>query len=342
MEEKPHNIQHIPLTPGVSVVVCCFNSSRVIVPTVSALSRLSVPAGIGCEVILVDNNCTDDTVRLAQGAWQNSGHPLRIIEEKEPGLLHARKKGVAYARFDILLFVDDDNILEPGWVETLYRLYKDMPGVGAVGGINEIFYEGEKPAWLEHYRHIYACGPRAETPGFITRKVFGAGVSFRTHVIRSILFSDLPLFLVGRTENELLRGEDTEMAFRALLDGWKFYYDDSLRLKHYLLEKRVNWEYVCRAVKGGGNADIILSLYRDLLEGSVPANRRQLFKGILKSWKDYLKKNGKYLLKTRIRDEGTEYSARFHWLCGMTRGFSRYWRAYPGIRERIMNYYSKG
>jgi glycosyltransferase involved in cell wall biosynthesis len=323
---------------GVSVVICCFNSARVIVPTVSALSRQSVPPGMGYEVILVDNNCTDDTVRLARKSWQNTGYPLWIIEEKEPGLIHARKKGVSSALFDILLFVDDDNILEPGWVETLQRLYRDMPEVGAVGGINQIYYEGEQPAWLEKFRHIYACGPRADAPGFITRKVFGAGVSFRTQVIRSILFSDLPLFLVGRTKNELLRGEDTEIAFRALLAGWKFYYDDSLRLKHNLIENRVNWGYVCRAVKGGGNADIILSIYRNLLMGKNPSSRRQLFTGILKSWKNYLKKNYKYLFN--LKAEGAEYSARFYWLYGNITGLYRYWNSYPGIRKKIIEYYS--
>jgi glycosyltransferase involved in cell wall biosynthesis len=338
MEE---NLPDIPLMHGVSVVVCCFNSARVIIPTIVALSRQSIPAAVGYEVILVDNNCTDDTVRLAREAWQNSDYPLRIIEEREPGLLYARKKGVANASFDILLFVDDDNILEPGWVETLHRLYRDMPEVGAVGGLNEIFFVGKTPKWLEHYNHIYACGPRAETSGIITRKVFGAGVSFRTAVIRSVLFSNLPLFLIGRKKNELLRGEDTEMVFRAFLSGWKFYYDDSLRLKHYLLENRVNWEYVCRAVKGGGNADIILSIYRDLLAGKHPANRRQLFAGILKSWRNYLKKNYKYLLGLKVKDEGTEYSARFHWLYGSTIGFYRYWRSYSGIREKIIEYYPK-
>ena len=58
------------VTPGVSVVVCCYNSADVIIPTMTALSRQDVPHGIGFEVLLVDNNCTDNTVQLALKIWK--------------------------------------------------------------------------------------------------------------------------------------------------------------------------------------------------------------------------------------------------------------------------------
>ena len=265
-----HPVNHQDnLKPGVSVVVCCYNSGHVVNPTIDALAHQEVPPGAGYEVILVDNNCTDDTLQKAQKAWRNQTHPLRIVKESEPGLIYARKTGVSHALYNILLFVDDDNILEPGWITRLRDIYREMPNVGAVGGYNEAFYLGDAPDWFDRYCEVYACGPRDDCSRLNPKKVFGAGMSFRTSVIKSILFSDLPFFLVGRTKNILTRGEDTEMSLRCRLMGWDIYYDDSLRLRHCLTSGKLNWSYVCRARKLGGSAGIILQIYNFLLAGKI-------------------------------------------------------------------------
>jgi glycosyltransferase involved in cell wall biosynthesis len=328
------------LLPGVSVVICCYNSAQVIVPTIQALARQEVPRHIGYEVILVDNNCSDNTVDLAKSNWNNQDYSLRIIKEGKPGLIYARKTGVSEARYDLLLFVDDDNILNPDWVKTLYRLYKKMPRVGFIGGYNEPLVSGEKPAWFDRYQGIYACGPRDEKSGLNPRGIFGAGLSFRTEAIKSVLFSPLPPFLTGVTGNTLLRGEDAEMALRCRLLGWDSYYDESLKLQHHLLPRRLTWGYVCRAQKGDGSARVILKIYRDLLNNREPWCFSRWVRYVLGEWKRYLKKNGMNIF--RINKQGSLSSFQFYWLVGMSRGLWWHRKSYDDIQQRISAYFKQG
>ena len=240
------------LNPGVSAVVCCYNSAEVIVPTIKALAGQEVPGGAGYEVIMVNNDCTDDTIRQAESAWDNPLYPLRLVKEPEPGLIHARKTGVMTARYEILLFVDDDNIMAPDWVERLVELYSKRPEVGGIGGYIEPLLEGEKPAWFDKFLGMYACTSSHENPGVSAFKqtLFVAGLSLRTRVARSVFDPALPFFLVGRTQDTLNRGDDSEICLRAGLMGWKLWYEPSLKLKHYLLKQRVNWMYVLQACRG--------------------------------------------------------------------------------------------
>lgn len=330
-------LEETRLKPGVSVVVCCYNSAEIIVPTVEALSRQEVPPGIEYEVILVDNNCSDNTVQLANATWKNSSFPLRIVKEKDPGLIYARKTGVKNARYDILLFVDDDNILNPDWVTKLYHLYREMPNVAIIGGYNQALIQGNKPSWFDRFEYVYACGPRDDKAGLNPQFLFGAGLSFRTAVIKSVLFSDLPLFLVGRTKNTLVRGEDTEMSLRCLLLGWDSYYDCSLRLQHNLLSKRVNWNYVCQAKKGGGTARVVLKMYRDLLNNTEPWRFSRFARDVLQEWKKYFIKHKKNSF--HFKRPGSEVSLQFYWLLGVSRGLFLYRKTYHRIRERISEYF---
>ncbi len=327
------------LKPGVSVIVCCYNSSAVIVPTITALSEQKIPEGSGYEVILIDNNCTDNTVALANQHWTKSRDLLRVIQEEKPGVMHARLTGIKSARYEIILFVDDDNVLNRDWVIRLSRLYKENSRVGAIGGYNRASFFGEKPDWFDRVEGVYACGPRDVQAGLNPKKMFGAGLSFRTQALKSTLFSDLPLFLVGRTKNALIRGDDTEISLRFRLMGWDFYYDDSLVLEHNLSDQRLNWRYVTQARKKGGEVSLILKVYRDILSGRKPLGYWEAVQLVLRKWKNYFKVNKLNLF--RIRKAGSDSSIRFFRLVGMSRGLFLGKKKYTEIRQRIVEHYEK-
>ncbi|MCU0285428.1 MAG: glycosyltransferase family 2 protein [Acidobacteria bacterium] len=337
------------LKPGISVVVCCYNSAAVIVPTMQALSAQLIPTGINYEVVLVDNNCTDNTVHLAKDTWKNSPIPLHITRESRPGLIYARENGVFKANYDILLFVDDDNILEPDWVERLVDMFSRRPEVGAIGGYIEPLFaieeneQWEKPAWFEKFSGMYACTPPHENPGISAFKqtLYGAGLSVRTQVIRNIFNSALPLFMVGKTKDTLSRGEDSEICLRIALMGWKLWYEKSLAMKHYLLKRRVNWEYVIQARKGGAYAEIILKIYRDLLEGQSPLKYKDLSVYISSLWENFwvlrIKNNDLF----KIALEGDPISLRYIYLQGLTDAFLKLDKQeYNETREKISTFFA--
>ena len=69
------------------------------------------------EIIVVDNGCTDKTVKIARGLG------CRVVKESKKGLSNARNKGAKVAKGDIFCFVDADGVLAKNWLEEVERAF---------------------------------------------------------------------------------------------------------------------------------------------------------------------------------------------------------------------------
>src|SRR4051794_28120754 len=93
---------------GVSMVICCYNSSARITATLEHLA--AIKTDIPWEIVLVDNLSDDDTKEKALYAWNNNPLArLKVVDEKNRGLMNARITGVRNASYSIISFIDDDN-----------------------------------------------------------------------------------------------------------------------------------------------------------------------------------------------------------------------------------------
>lgn len=114
--------------PLVSIVIPAFNEEKYIENTLFSLLESEQKTNIDYEVILVDNNSTDKTVKLAQKFKR--GMNLRIIKEEKQGRGPARARGCREAKGDILLSADSDTTFYSGWVEDMTSSLKgDVVGV---------------------------------------------------------------------------------------------------------------------------------------------------------------------------------------------------------------------
>lgn len=305
------------LENGISVILCCHNSEHVLAPSIRALASQIISDLIPCEVILVDNNSTDRTIEMAKDNWESKEIKLRIVQEETPGLVFARIRGTVEVKHKITIFVDDDNILMPDYLSRVYHLFNNMPSVGVIGGFNKALTKGSFPWWFKDFMSVYACGPQRSTSGFVTytrKYLFGAGLSIRTEILKKIFFSNFLSYLVGRTGDRLLRGEDSEICMKCILMGWELWYDELLCLEHYIQRKRLSWSYVCEALTGVGRAAVILDIYKRLINESKKSNCFHLFYDILIKWIAFIVR-GKIL---RIKKEGDLDSAKFNSLKGFT------------------------
>lgn len=81
-------------TPGVTVLVCCHNSTARLPPTIECLARQVVAPDISWEVVIVDNASTDDTGAFAQTLWPpQSRVSFRVVQEPQLGLGYATRPG---------------------------------------------------------------------------------------------------------------------------------------------------------------------------------------------------------------------------------------------------------
>jgi GT2 family glycosyltransferase len=106
-----------PRCNSISLICPTYNRVDELLPAIKSFldeSRAAAQRGIDHEVLIVfQNDGTPEKVLARRPEWREA--PLRWIRS-EPGLPRARNVGVAHARGDLLVFVDDDVVLDPGFL----------------------------------------------------------------------------------------------------------------------------------------------------------------------------------------------------------------------------------
>jgi glycosyltransferase involved in cell wall biosynthesis len=242
---------------GVSIIVCCHNSSELLPATLRHL-KAQVAAGVPWEVVLVDNASTDSTANLARDIWEDSppSAPLKIVHESRLGLAFARQRGIAEATYEFLCFIDDDNWVDPDWVRNVWDVMRDHPEVGACGGLSKPEFGGPPPPWFAEYSHLYAVMPESQQTGNVphSRLLWGAGLTLRRSALARLSEFDFESVLVGRTGKQLSSGEDTELCLALRMAGWSLWLEPRLHFNHYLPSKRLDWNYLRRLAFGSAFA----------------------------------------------------------------------------------------
>lgn len=259
---------------GVSVVICCHNSAARLPQTLAHLAAQQRTAPVLWEVIVIDNGSTDQTATVARQQWPVAATaPLRVVHEPQLGLIHARLRGFAAARYELVSFIDDDNWVAPDWVVTVAALMHDRPAVGACGGWSVAVSEQPLPAWFARYHAGYAVGEQGCGSGDVTVTrgyLWGAGLTIRQAAWQQLLNAGFRPLLAGRQGTALSGGEDSEICYALRLAGWRLWYDRRLQLQHYLPAHRLEWSYLRQLHRGTGRAFVVLGVYRQLLD--LPTN----------------------------------------------------------------------
>ena len=252
---------------GVSIVICCYNSSKVLPATLRKIISQKVSPGIPWELIIVDNASTDNTSHTAALVWKdhNCQASFKIVSEAEPGLSAARLKGFHTAKFEYIVLCDDDNLLENDFVENVYDKMSSDDKIGVLGGQSKGEFEKLPMEWFDDWRGSFAIGKQSDKAGDITLSkgfVWGAGMVVRKEAWGKILSNGFRSLLTDRKGNVLSAGGDTELCFALRKDGWKIYYDPKLKFKHYITAERLEWNYLRKLFRGFGQASHGLDLYR--------------------------------------------------------------------------------
>lgn len=260
---------------GISIIMCCYNSSALLEQTIQHLAALELPEGWPVELIIVDNASTDDTPEFAATRWRNTGEPftLEIHSEPKQGLIYARQRGLEVSHFEFNLFVDDDNWLASDYLTHLQQLFTKHPSVAAFGGLNTPVFESEKPFWFDTFQYSYAVGRLAE--GFNEPReigLFGAGLAIRRTALNQLHHEGFKSMLVGRSGNSLSSGEDYELCKAMKLAGWQIIFAPELKLKHFIAARRLNWDYFRKLNQGISRSIIVFMAYEYWIEMQRGAN----------------------------------------------------------------------
>jgi glycosyltransferase involved in cell wall biosynthesis len=207
------------------------------------------------ELLLIDNASEPPL----EGQIDLSWHPnARIILEKQLGLTAARLRGIKESSGDVLVFVDDDNVLDSGYLSKVIFLMKENPTLGCIGaGCITPEFEEAPASELEPYidmlalRHIDTA--RWSNDPNDSCVPWGAGLVTRKEVARAYApaaeGSKLRMHL-GRKGSELNSCEDNDFSWTACAMGLGKGVFPELKVLHLIDRKRVQREYLLRIAEG--------------------------------------------------------------------------------------------
>src|SRR5690606_27229141 len=102
-----------------------------------------------------------------------------LLVQPTLGLTYARELALEKARYEFILFCDDDNWLSESYVSVAYDLMLQHSSIGVLGGYGELVYETTPPGWAASYT-VFANGRQAPRSGKVLRNaVYGAGCVIR-------------------------------------------------------------------------------------------------------------------------------------------------------------------
>lgn len=128
----------------VSVIICTHNPREVSLRRVLEGLRVQTLPLAQWELLLIDNASVEPLAERFALSWHPQGHHVR---ELELGLTPARLRGIAESSAETLVFVDDDTVLAPDYLEQALRVGDEWPHVGVWGGSSLPEYEKPVPDW---------------------------------------------------------------------------------------------------------------------------------------------------------------------------------------------------
>ena len=228
-----------------SIVIATYNRARDLQQTLRSLAQLR-PSG-DWEVIVVDNNCADDTRAVVQQTAESFPVPLRYVVEREQGRSPALNAGIRAARGDIIATTDDDVRVPADWLdraaEGLARHECDY-----VGGRVLPIWGAPRPSWLPNrggrqWAVIALLDYGAAPIEFGPRVPLGVNMAFRRDAFaRAGLFDPD----TGRKAGTLLGQEVREWCIRARAAGLRGYYVPDMTVEHVIPASRLTKRYFRR------------------------------------------------------------------------------------------------
>jgi len=166
------------------------------------------------------------------------------LVEPRPGLSHARNRALEWAAeagADVLAFVDDDAIAEPGWYEALARQWAAAPAdVACIGGPIRPRFGVEPPRWYsDAIRHVLTLVDRGDAVRDLDpdlEAVYGANISFAVEPLRAAGGFDPAL---GHSGRRIFFGEEDEAQRELVRRGHRIRYVPDARVWHVIPAQRL-------------------------------------------------------------------------------------------------------
>lgn len=272
----------------VSVIVCTYNRCALVRESILSLLEQDI-AKNSYEIIVVDNNSTDNTKYVVEEISKGEMPVLKYIKEDRQGLSYARNRGAREASGEIVAYIDDDAIAEKGWLKGLLDVYRNFPDAGIVGGRIDPVWLHEKPSWItkniEVAYTILNYGNEIKEISF-PKTPFGANLSVKRDVFLSLGGFSTQL---GRKAASLISNEELYLCYLVEQNDKKLYYTPNAVVHHKVFPERLNRRFLFKRAYAQGISNI-------LLERELKQNQGVSWSNDLKDLKKVMKGSVRHFL----------------------------------------------
>ena len=221
----------IPSLPTASIIIPAYNQA---LHTERCLEQLgkTLPKNFSGEVVIVDDASSDETPAILD-RWSDQDFQIQVLRNpKNSGFVASCNRGAAAANGDVLVFLNNDTLPQPGWLHPLLKTLRDESAAGAVSG-KLLYPDGRlQEAGGVVFSDGTACNfGRNESAGtplfnFLREVDYGSGALLATW---RDLFTDLGGF---DTRFEPAYYEDTDYCFAVRSKGYRVYYQPASVVIH--------------------------------------------------------------------------------------------------------------
>ena len=230
------------------VIGCTYNRAKYIGNLLESIAANDLPRN-EYEIVLVDNNCTDNTHEICETFVESHKDVnFRYVKEQEQGLSAARNKGIKEAKGDVLVYVDDDALVDTWYLRTIVEYMDAHPEISAVGGpIIPLYEDTEEPKWMTHFTRELLCGylyfgeQERSFPG--DRYPGGGNAAYRAEVFKEVGLFNTAL---GRKGDGLMGSEEKDIFDKMKAQGMRFMYLPKMILHHIIPQKKLERDYFNR------------------------------------------------------------------------------------------------
>ena len=240
----------------ISVIICTYNRDRYIYNVLRSVAENAFPCE-GYEIIVVNNNSTDGTE--AECSRFSNDYPdlaFKVVHEPNQGLSYARNCGIQESKGDIIVYVDDDALVNKEYLQTYADFFAAHPDIDAAGGPIIPKYETEEPSWMSHYTRMLLTGYKyngEKAKEFAPNDYPGGGNA----AYRASVFEKVGLFNVelGRKGDNLAASEEKDIFDKMRALGMRIYYLPTAILYHIIPERKLTDDYFNRVSYGIGQSE---------------------------------------------------------------------------------------
>jgi len=207
-----------------SIIICTYNGSKRIKQTFESLMLMILPPELQWEIIVVDNNSSDNTRDVILDFKRSSRLNVQYLFESRQGLAHARNKGVTEANGDIVVFTDDDCIVDKHWLGYILKEFSSDTTLAGLGGRVELYNKKDKPVTIRTFkeRRLFS------KPHQLFNLLPGCNMAFKRKVFDMIGHFD-PHFGAG---TRIAAAEDSDFFYRVQKAGFKMIYSPDPLIYH--------------------------------------------------------------------------------------------------------------